>query len=82
MLDMAAWGELLLIVILALIIIGPKDMPRVLRLVGRWIGKVRDFSYSIHNTLTALSHATEEPPVPPPSPSTPPPLKKKKSPRP
>jgi Sec-independent protein translocase protein TatA len=74
MLDMAAWGEFLIILILALIIIGPKDMPRILRAAGRWIGKIRDFSYAVHNTLTTLSHATDEPPVPP----TPQPLKRKK----
>lgn len=33
--------ELLLIAIIALIFIGPKDLPRVMRSVGRWIGKVR-----------------------------------------
>lgn len=33
--------ELLLIVIVAVVVIGPKDLPRALRLAGRWIGKVR-----------------------------------------
>ena len=74
MLDMAAWGEFLIILILALIIIGPKDMPRILRTAGRWIGKMRDFSYTVHNTLTTLSHAEDEPPAPPP-----PPKRKKKT---
>lgn len=33
--------ELLLIVIVAVVVIGPKDLPRALRTAGRWIGKVR-----------------------------------------
>jgi sec-independent protein translocase protein TatB len=33
--------ELLLIVIVAVVVIGPKDLPRALRLAGRWISKVR-----------------------------------------
>jgi sec-independent protein translocase protein TatB len=33
--------ELLLIVIVALVVIGPKDLPNVLRVVGRWVGKAR-----------------------------------------
>ncbi len=33
--------ELLLIVIVALLVVGPKDLPNVLRVVGRWVGKAR-----------------------------------------
>ncbi|MDI1347350.1 MAG: Sec-independent protein translocase protein TatB, partial [Pseudolabrys sp.] len=35
------WGEILLIGIVALIAIGPKELPGVLRTVGQMIGKVR-----------------------------------------
>lgn len=35
------WGELLLVGIIALIAIGPKELPTVMRTVGHWMGKVR-----------------------------------------
>ena len=35
------WGELLVIGIVALIAIGPKELPAVLRTAGQWMGKVR-----------------------------------------
>jgi sec-independent protein translocase protein TatB len=35
------WGELIVIGIVALIAIGPKELPTVLRTVGLWMGKVR-----------------------------------------
>jgi sec-independent protein translocase protein TatB len=35
------WGELLVIGIVALIAIGPKELPTVLRTLGQWMGKVR-----------------------------------------
>ena len=35
------WGELLVIGIVALIAIGPKELPGVLRSLGQWMGKVR-----------------------------------------
>jgi sec-independent protein translocase protein TatB len=35
------WSEFLVIGIVALIAIGPKELPGVLRMVGQWIGKVR-----------------------------------------
>lgn len=37
-------AELLLIVVVAVIVIGPKDMPLALRTAGRWIGKMRRIS--------------------------------------
>lgn len=33
--------ELLLIAVVALVVIGPKDLPRVMRTVGNWVGKAR-----------------------------------------
>lgn len=35
------WSELLIIGIVALIAIGPKELPGVLRAMGHWVGKVR-----------------------------------------
>jgi len=35
------WSEFVLIAVVALIAIGPKELPGVLRMVGQWVGKVR-----------------------------------------
>ncbi|WFU20978.1 Sec-independent protein translocase protein TatB [Bradyrhizobium sp. CB1717] len=35
------WSELVLIGVVALIAIGPKELPGVLRMVGQWMGKAR-----------------------------------------
>jgi sec-independent protein translocase protein TatB len=40
MLDLG-WSEIAVIAVLALIVIGPKDLPKVLRTVGRWVRKIR-----------------------------------------
>lgn len=40
MFDIAS-GELLLVALVALLVIGPKDLPRALRFVGNWVGKAR-----------------------------------------
>ncbi len=40
MLDIG-WSKLLLIAVIALIVIGPKELPAVLRTVGHWMGKAR-----------------------------------------
>lgn len=33
--------ELLLVALVALVVIGPKDLPRAMRVVGQWVGKAR-----------------------------------------
>lgn len=40
MFDVAS-TELLLVAVVALVVIGPNDLPRVLRVVGNWVGKAR-----------------------------------------
>ncbi|HWW46751.1 MAG TPA: Sec-independent protein translocase protein TatB [Xanthobacteraceae bacterium] len=35
------WSELVVIAVVALIAIGPKELPGVLRMVGQWMGKMR-----------------------------------------
>jgi len=35
------WGELVVIGVVALIVIGPKELPTVMRTAGQWMGKIR-----------------------------------------
>jgi len=35
------WSEMLLCAIVALVVIGPKDLPRAMRTVGHWVGRAR-----------------------------------------
>ena len=36
-----SWGHILVIAVVALIVIGPKELPAVLRTTGQWMGKIR-----------------------------------------
>ena len=49
------WSELLVIGVVALIAIGPKELPGVLRTVGQWMGKVRrmasEFQDQFHEAM-------------------------------
>lgn len=40
MFDIAS-TELLLVAVVALVVIGPKDLPKAMRLVGHWVGRAR-----------------------------------------
>lgn len=58
MFDIGAF-ELLVIVIVAVIFIGPKDMPLALRTAGRWIGKVRRVSGHFRAGVDAMIREAE-----------------------
>ena len=46
------WSEILVIVVLTIIIIGPKDIPIVLKKVGSWIGSFKRYINNIQNELS------------------------------
>ena len=58
MFDIGA-SELLMIVIVAVVVIGPKDMPMALRTAGRWIGKIRKVSGHFRAGVDAMVREAE-----------------------
>ena len=58
MFDIGA-SELLVIVVIAVLVIGPKDMPMALRTVGRWMGKVRRVSNHFRTGVDAMIREAE-----------------------
>ena len=58
MFDIGA-AELLVIVIVAIIVIGPKELPLALRTAGRWIGKIRRVSTHFRTGLDAMIREAE-----------------------
>ena len=52
-------SELLLIVIVAVIAIGPKELPGALRAAGRWIGQMRRMSAHFRNGFDAMIREAE-----------------------
>ena len=52
-------GELLIIAIVALIVIGPKDLPKVMRTVGGWIGRARGMAKHFRSGIDTMMRETE-----------------------
>ena len=52
-------SELILIAVLALIFIGPKDLPMALRTVGRWVGQVRGMARHFHAGIENIIREAE-----------------------
>ncbi|MEO6576498.1 MAG: twin-arginine translocase TatA/TatE family subunit, partial [Polyangiaceae bacterium] len=36
-----SFGELVVLIVVAIVVIGPKDLPKILRKLGQWSGKMR-----------------------------------------
>jgi Tat protein translocase TatB subunit len=58
-----AWSQFLFIAIIALIFIGPKELPTVLRNIGRWVGRARAFAKDISEQLDLYSHINDSDPA-------------------
>ena len=51
--------ELLLVAIVALVVIGPKDLPRLMRTVGQWAGRARAMARHFRTGLDAMIQQAE-----------------------
>ena len=53
------WQELLVIIVVAVVVIGPKDMPMALRTAGRWIARVRRVSNHFRSGIETMIREAE-----------------------
>ena len=48
------WFEILIVVAVSIVVIGPKDFPFMLKKVGSWIGSAKRYFSNIQNEITTL----------------------------
>jgi sec-independent protein translocase protein TatB len=53
------WSEMALVLLVALIVIGPKDLPRVARTMGQWVGKGRAMAREFQRALEDMAREAE-----------------------
>jgi sec-independent protein translocase protein TatB len=54
-----SWTEILLIAVVALVVIGPKDLPRVLRTAGQWAGRARAVAREFQGQIDQMIRDSE-----------------------
>ena len=54
------WFEILIIVVVAILVIGPKDFPVVLRKIGNFIGSTKRYFSNIQNKMNNLDDEIQE----------------------
>jgi sec-independent protein translocase protein TatB len=52
-------GELLVIAVVALVVIGPKDLPRVMRTIGEFVGRARGMAKHFRTGVDAMIRESE-----------------------
>ena len=53
------WSELLLVLVVALVVVGPKDLPRLMRMAGRWVGKARAMADQFRASFDEMARESE-----------------------
>ena len=54
------WFEILIVVVLAILIIGPKDFPIMLKKIGSWVGSFKNYFNEVQKNLTDIENTVEE----------------------
>ena len=54
-----AWSELFVIVIVALVVVGPKDLPKLMRTAGQWAGRARAMADQFKRSFDDMARQTE-----------------------
>ena len=50
------WFEILIVVSIAIIVIGPKDFPIMLKKIGSWIGSVKRYVSNVQKEVSSLEN--------------------------
>jgi len=53
------WFEILVVVILAILIIGPKDFPIVLKKIGSWVGSFKNYFTEVQRDISDMETSIE-----------------------
>ena len=54
------WFEILIIVILAILIVGPKDFPVMLKSIGSWISSLKKYFSNVQREISSLENSLDE----------------------
>ena len=54
------WFEILLIVIVSILVIGPKDFPIVLKKIGSWIGSIKKYFNELQSEVALYENESDE----------------------
>ncbi len=54
------WFEILIVVLLAILIIGPKDFPIMLKKIGSWVGSFKNYFSEMQKNVADMENTVED----------------------
>ena len=54
------WFEILIVVILAILIIGPKDIPLALKTIGNWVGSLKSYFVEVQKDVSDIENTIDD----------------------
>lgn len=59
MFDIFSWQHIIILLVVALVVVGPKDLPRLMHMAGKWAGKARDMANEFRKSFDEMARQTE-----------------------
>jgi sec-independent protein translocase protein TatB len=59
MFDFFSWQHLSIMLIVALVVVGPKDLPRLMNMAGKWAGKARAMAGEFRRSFDEMARESE-----------------------
>ena len=59
MFDLFSWSHILILLTAALVIVGPKDLPRMMHMAGKWAGKARAMANEFRKSFDEMARQAE-----------------------
>jgi len=59
MFDLFSWSHILILLAVALVVVGPKDLPKLMHMVGKWVGKARSLANEFKKSFDEMARQSE-----------------------
>ena len=59
MFDLFAWQHILILLVVALVVVGPKDLPRLMHMAGKWAAKARAMASEFRKSFDEMARQAE-----------------------
>jgi sec-independent protein translocase protein TatB len=59
MFDLFSWSHIIILLAAALVIVGPKDLPRMMHMAGKWAGKARAMAAEFRKSFDEMARQSE-----------------------
>jgi len=54
------WVEILIVIILSILIIGPKDFPLMIKKIGSWVGSFKSYFNEVKKDISDIENSVED----------------------